>query len=252
MFHSSDDDTVPIDSGTPFSSALVLVFGDDLPVVYGSQSIALRAGNVGLDHIFNAYTDRGHNVHEETSSALYADIIPKISDSFFVHLLKPIDHVIMGDSLVCAINDTIIYNTLPNEAFYYDWTIVGGSIIDLDVMSHEVTVSWDLSSSSHKLFLTPYSCNGARGESDSLTISLVPIGQVNNWLGTDGSWLDDQFWSQNHIPLRCESVVFDDQSALINVILPQDMNVFIHSLFVGRNVDFKLLANSELHLLNGQ
>jgi alpha/beta superfamily hydrolase len=79
MFHSEDDGTVPYDTGEPFEDLLWLVIGSDLPEVYGSQRISLRADTIELPYEFYSYTNRGHGVHEETSNTLYSDIIPGIS-----------------------------------------------------------------------------------------------------------------------------------------------------------------------------
>lgn len=59
LFHSTDDETVPYESGEPFSNLLWLVVGSDLPVVYGSNPISVQATSVGLAHDFHSYTNRG-------------------------------------------------------------------------------------------------------------------------------------------------------------------------------------------------
>lgn len=82
MFHSTDDGTVPYNSGQPFGNVSGLIIGFDLPVVYGSLPMKQRADIIQLQNKFNSYTNRGHSVHEATSMSLYSDIVPEISNWF--------------------------------------------------------------------------------------------------------------------------------------------------------------------------
>lgn len=109
MFHSSDDGTVPYNSGQPFSDLSWAVVGFDLPIVYGSNQMNIRANTLGMNKQFYPYTTRGHSVHENGSTALYTNIVPDISDFFFVQLLKPVTHTITGALSVCASNPTRTY-----------------------------------------------------------------------------------------------------------------------------------------------
>jgi hypothetical protein len=82
LFHSEDDGTVPYDTGEPFEDIALLVLGSDLPEVYGSYRISLRADTIELPYEFYTYSNRGHGVHEETDTSLYSDIIPGIAEWF--------------------------------------------------------------------------------------------------------------------------------------------------------------------------
>lgn len=250
MFHSQDDDTVPYHSGQPFSSLLWLVVGSDLPDVYGSEAIAERGDVVGLEYQFNSYTNRGHSVHEETESTLYADIIPKISDSFYVHFLAPIFHPIQGDSITCDDQLTKDYFTLAGEAYYYDWEVSGGSILNNDIFSSSITVIWDPGASFHQVKLTPYSIHGARGESDSLRVNIYP-GSQNNWVVKNGVWDDLSHWSLSHLPGVCEDVVFPDQDEWIKVDIDDGEQHRFRSIQVGDKVWIEQYPGSSIEVPTG-
>ncbi|MEZ5049160.1 MAG: alpha/beta hydrolase [Saprospiraceae bacterium] len=250
MFHSEDDDTVPYNSGQPFSYISWAIIGFELPDVYGSAEIADQGDLVGLEYQFNSYTDRGHAVHEETSSTLYPDIIPKISDSFYYEFLKPVTHPIFGKADVCLDDLTQEYNTLDDSAMYYDWSISGGVINNLDIMSHSVNVTWDSQATVHQLKLTPYSCQAARGDETILEIALHTH-NTNTWISGNGNWEDDSNWSLGHSPLPCEDVVFPNQSGNIIVSMSDGTSDVVRSVFVGQNVQFNLLENANLYIATG-
>ncbi len=251
MFHSEDDGTVPYDSGEPFSDITWLIIGDDLPVVYGSQAIADEADIVGLDYIFNSYSDRGHSVHEETDSELYDDIIPGISDSFYYQLLKPIAHPILGAKTVCSEDlQNHIYKTIEGEAKYYDWEVIGGSIVNSNTLSNQVFVNWDIGAAEHKIYLTPYSCTAARGDKDSLIIQIKDSG-INFWQAGNGVWNDPASWSLGHIPLACEDVVFQDETTSEDVFVPASENAVARSIYLGENVNLFINQESSLTLETG-
>lgn len=86
-FHSSNDNTVPYNSGEPFS-AISWLPGFNLPTVYGSNQMNNRANSVNASHAFYSYTNRGHNVHYNGSN-LYSDITPNGSLYFYNNFLKP-------------------------------------------------------------------------------------------------------------------------------------------------------------------
>src|SRR5690606_32506788 len=102
-FHSTDDETVPYESGEPFSNLLWLVVGADLPVVYGSHPISVQADAVGLLNDLSTYSNRGHGVHENGSNSLHADIVPGISQWFYQHLLRPDPVSIEGNQVICNV-----------------------------------------------------------------------------------------------------------------------------------------------------
>lgn len=250
MFHSEDDPTVPYHSGQPFSSYLWLVIGSDLPDVYGSEAIAEKGDDVGLEYQFNSYEERGHNVHEESEVALYSDIIPKISDSFFVKLLKPIDHLIFGNSIVC--DDALLqtYSTIENEAKYYEWVAIGGTIINENILNDNVTVLWDENSNEHKLFLTPYSKTAARGLKTFIEIKLNSA-SINIWNGGNGVWTNPSKWSNGHVPLICEDVLFPNEVIPIDIFIPSGHEAKIRSLVLGENVHLIQNPDSKMSLTTG-
>jgi acetyl esterase/lipase len=250
MFHSQDDDTVPIYSGQPFSSLLWLVVGSDLPDVYGSEAIAERGDAVGLEYQFHTYTNRGHSVHEETESSLYADIIPKISDSFYVHFLTPVFHPIVGDTLIC--DDQLIknYYALAGEAYYYDWEVIGGNIVNNNIYLPSIKVIWDPEETNHQVKMTPYSIHGARGETDSLAISIHP-GEQNYWMTKNGNWNEVFNWSLLHLPGVCEDVIFPDQEEWIKVDI-NDANLYrMRSILLGEKVWIEQYPGTSIELPTG-
>jgi hypothetical protein len=249
MFHSEDDDTVPYHSGQPFSSLLWLVVGSDLPDVYGSQAIAERGDEVGLNYQFNSYSIRGHSVHEETESSLYQDIIPKISDSFYVHFLTPPLHEINGDTIVCDDQINKDYHSI-SEAYYYDWELLGGTFIDMNIFSSSVSVSWDPVATEHILMLTPYSIHGAKGKTDSLHVN-VYAGGDNTWTGQSGSWMDISKWSLGHMPQVCEDVFFNDQPLPVLVDLNTGDLQRFRSITIGKNTNIFQQLGARIKMVTG-
>ncbi len=73
LFHSSDDDQVPFDSGVPYSAG-----STQLEKVYGSGAIAEEAELLGVDVILNSFTDRGHDVHTPDGTEIYPDVISEM------------------------------------------------------------------------------------------------------------------------------------------------------------------------------
>lgn len=250
MFHSTDDGTVPYHSGQPFSTLLWLVIGSDLPDVYGSGAIAERADELALPYRFNSYTNRGHSVHENGQSDLHLDIIPGISDSFYVHFLKPIFHPIIGDSVVCSDQLQKDYSTLSLEAKYYDWSVSGGTIINNDIFSNQITVDWDATASVHVIRLTPYSIHGARGIPDSLVISMN-TSAINTWTIGNGSWNEASNWSLGHSPLVCEDVVFENVAPGIQVVIDPGPEIGFRSMEIGLGVEVIQSVNASILMQTG-
>lgn len=246
LFHSTDDDTVPYESGEPFSDLLWLVVGADLPVVHGSHPISVQATNVGLQHELNTYTNRGHGVHENGSNALHSDIVPKISDGFYLNLLRPAPLFISGDTIIC--NDQLQqkYKTRQDSAAYYDWTVIGGSFVQHSPFSSEVVVLWSENAPVKSLTVTPYSYHRARGITASVTVEVLPR-IVNTWTGGSGFWTTTSNWSTGISPDVCHNVIFPDLTDLNQTItLDSSAWVNISKLFLGQNQN--LILHSPLRL----
>jgi len=177
-FHSSDDNTVPYNSGEPFSSISWLP-GFNLPMVYGSNLLNTRAGVVSANHTFYSYTNRGHNVHY-SGSTVYSDIAPRGSQFFYDNRLKPNTVVINGSTTVCATCPAQTYSA-TNAAYYYDWQVVGGTFVNRDPYSNTVSVQWSSTATAKKLTVTPYSRQLARGNATSIdiTTNIAPIAKNN-------------------------------------------------------------------------
>jgi acetyl esterase/lipase len=169
-FHSSDDGTVPYNSGEPFSS-LSWLPGFNLPTVYGGNQMNTRAGAVSAPRTFYPYTNRGHGVHYNGSS-LYSDIAPRGGDFFYNTRLKPADlPLILGNSSICSNCLTQTYS-VANTAFYYDWQIVGGTFVNRNPRSNQVTVAWSATATTRSITVTPYSRQLARGFTVGLGVNV--------------------------------------------------------------------------------
>jgi len=247
MFHSTDDGTVPYDSGDPFSSILWLVVGSDLPVVYGSLPISEQADVVGLPYDFFSYTNRGHDVHEASSSSLYSDIMPGISDWFFEEELKPFYSALEGDSIVCS-NELIKNYELGNgEGVYFDWDVVGGTITNPSNFSNQATVSWNQAASNHSISVIPYNQMDAKGDELSLSIALHPHDQ-NVFLHADPNWSDPLNWTLSHPPIVCEDVTISNSTLPFDIILSNQTE--INSLSVDSEMHIILNASLSIHQKN--
>jgi len=165
-FHSTNDNTVPYATGTPFS-LLNWIPGINLPLVYGSSVMSERANTVGAENEFFSYTNRGHNVHANGSS-LYPDIAPSGAQFFVNQFLGPDATTIQGDASYCVSCDPITYTATNSNAYYYDWQITGGEFLDRDPFSNQVTIQWDTNATNRNLTVTPYSNYLARGTSYNL------------------------------------------------------------------------------------
>ncbi len=229
MFHSTDDDTVPYNSGEPFSGVLWLVVGDDLPTVYGSNEIAMRADEVGLPYDFFSYTNRGHGVHENGSSALYSDIIPGISDWFFDEELKPKEDILLGASVVCNSWLDKGYHLNEGNGIYYDWQIVGGVFNSQSTSDTEAEVTWLENNPEYQISVTPYSNLDAKGDEIVIDIDLQS-NATNAFLNLTDDWNDNNNWELLHPPLACEDVVF---SGVNDVVISSPVEV--NSLVIGEN-----------------
>lgn len=248
MFHSTDDGTVPYDSGEPFGNISFLVIGSDLPEVHGSNPMSARANALGIPYEFNSYTNRGHGVHEDGTSALYNDIVPGISNWFYNQLLKPPAHQISGAISICDQELTQEYTTVAGQAEYYDWEIEGGIFDVMDNASNSVTVTWDASAATHKISLTPYSCNGAPGDKEEISVS---IGSefTNTWIpSSSGSWLSPSNWSLGRIPNICDHVIIPDKGSAISVDFSSATTSSIRTLTVENNSSLMLSASGTIEV----
>lgn len=243
MFHSQDDDTVPFDSGEPFGSVSGFIVGFDLPTVYGSLPMSQRADIINLPDAFYSYTSRGHNVHEQNSTTLYTDIIPGISNWFNDQLLKPIVHPINGKVYVCSSSNVSEYSTIQNEAAYYHWEVIGGTILNPNTNVSSISVQWNTSAPVYEIRLTPYSKWDSKGSTTVKSVTVAPS-FVNTWNTSTGVWTDTNKWSLNQIPESCHHVVFTDQSTATLVTVPNIVSE-IKSLNLGVNVTLQVspLAN---------
>lgn len=247
LFHSSDDDTVPYNSGQPFGSVSGWIVGFDLPICYGSNLMSQRATTINLPKQFYPYTNRGHNVHEETASTLYSNIVPNISQWFFDKLLKPIDHAVTGKTSVCTGDLVQTYHTIPGQAKYYLWEVTGGQFISMNPSSNQVTVSWNASAPVHTLKLTPYSIWDGKGNTTTKNINVASSFQ-NSWLVQNGNWNNDQNWSLIQVPDYCHNVVIGPASNPRIIDIPANLTYAIKSLNLGSNATLNLNQNSQLFI----
>jgi acetyl esterase/lipase len=257
-FHSSDDKTVPYNSGEPFSG-LNWLPGFNLPTVYGSNQMNIRAGIVGANRTFYSYNNRGHKVHFNGSS-LYSDISSSGSQFFYDNRLKPSPVTITGSVSVCATCPPVSYSA-SNTAYYYDWQVVGGTFTTRDPYSNSVTVQWDATATTKQLTVTPYSRQLARGTLASLTITtnLLPIATNNlsSLSNFDNIDLNDYFTdpegqaltykitsSSNEIAKVADNTVYNN-ILTVNRLTNEDANITIE-ITDGSNciLTEKLLLNS--------
>ncbi len=244
MFHSEDDDTVPYDSGQPFSNLLSLVPGADLPIVYGSEPISIRADLIGLANGFHSYTNRGHGVHEDSNNTLYADIIPGITDWFYEQELKPIGDEITGNMTVCSSSLTETY-TYVGEGYYYDWSVLGGTLSVSSPYSKEVEVIWNASAPNHVISVVPYSIQDAKGDAVVSTIQ-IQSSQDITYLGVDVDWQSVANWSLGHIPLQCEDVYISAISG--SGMLQINTTETINRLIISNTGGLEVLPNANLSI----
>ncbi|MDF1696450.1 MAG: alpha/beta hydrolase [Saprospiraceae bacterium] len=240
MFHSTDDGTVPYDSGQPFSSILWLVIGSDLPDVYGSLPISTQADQLGLSYDFSSYTNRGHDVHESSSSSLYTDIMPGISDWFFDEELKPIYDGITGNPIVCDNELIKSYSLDGGDGIYFDWQVEGGIVLSPSVFSNKVLIDWSPTAENHSIAVTPFNQMDAKGATYNLNIDIQGY-DVNQFLFTSNEWSDSSNWILNHPPTACEDVFIAEVVAPTDIFISDQTE--INSLELGSNTT--LINNSD-------
>ncbi|GLR16813.1 alpha/beta hydrolase [Portibacter lacus] len=249
MFHSSDDGTVPYGTGKPFSDLASIIIGEDFPVVHGSSIIAKRCDTLGLEYEFNAYTNRGHSVHENGSVALHSDIIPKISNWLYTKYLKPEDVSLEGYADICP-DDLFQSYSLSNSAIkYFDWQITDGTIVNGSTTDASITVEWNPEGSNHKVELVPYTENGSEGDKQTFSVA-IHDGSMNQWIGNGGEWGDANNWSNGYIPLPCEHVVFEEKNTVTEINLPPNVSVSLLSLMLGNNIILNIPEGTSLKVSN--
>jgi acetyl esterase/lipase len=166
LFHSSDDGTVPYNSGEPFSS-LNWLPGFNLPDVYGGNAINNRANQVGMTREFFPYTNRGHNVHF-TNNNLYSDIAPKAALFLYNKFLAPGVARISGNMIICGKGSVETYS-LEDFSAYTEWEVKGGKILNQD--NNAITVAWNNDNDIKEIEVTNYSGVLAKGEKQYFSIS---------------------------------------------------------------------------------
>lgn len=77
LFHSSDDNTVPFNSGVPNGGS------GNLTTVYGGNAVNNEAVSKGAETTLFSYSNRGHSVHTQGGSNIYTDIVPRMTDFLF-------------------------------------------------------------------------------------------------------------------------------------------------------------------------
>ncbi len=172
-FHSSDDGTIPYNSGEPFSS-LNWLPGFNLPDVFGGNAMNTRANAVVAPHILYTYT-RDHGVHFDGTN-IYADIPVRGGQFSYDYRLKPAIHAFTGiNSVICDQNLTQTYtidnalNISGNSDFYYDWSITNGTINTPSSPTaysatarqylRTISVTWNATGGARSLSVTAYQRN---------------------------------------------------------------------------------------------
>jgi alpha/beta superfamily hydrolase len=246
MFHSTDDGTVPFNSGRPFSNLSPFIFGFDLPTVFGSNIMHRRAGNLSLPDTFKSYTNRGHGVHELGTTALHPDIVPTISSWFNDQLLKPVQHHLTGKKYLCNSENMATYSTESNLAAYYDWSVTGGTIISGNSNSTEITILWDTLAPQHQIQLTPYSIWESTGDEVILDVE-ISNALDNTWISTSGLWNDPSSWTLHTVPQSCHNVIIPDQGNPIQINY-NGPTTEIQSLILGENTTVNVPTGTILRI----
>lgn len=252
LFHSTDDATVPFDQGEPFGNVTTLVFGSDLPVVYGSASIADRCDSVSVDYLYNEYTSRGHDVHDSITTSLYSDIIPLISNFFHSRYLIPEPIIWESDSVACDTSALYTYEVATLDGIYWDWDVDGGTLVSVDSTSTVAVVRWILPASNHAVSATPYNALLARGAASAHSV-LVDTPSSATWIGPEQQWDLPSVWTTGKVPQACTHVVLPDQGAPTSITIEASLpaiNQQILSLLAGNGVILTLEPGAALRIAN--
>ncbi len=242
MFHSSNDNTVPIGIGEPFSTYTPFIAGDDLPTVYGSDEIKKRCDTINQVYQYSRYTNRGHGVHENGTSSLHADIMPTIGQWLYSKYLQPADVAIVGSSEVCEGQLFANYSVSTPINHHLFWEIVGGTI--LSSSNNEAQVTWDANAGTHKLSARLISPHRAFGNKSNMEVAVISA-ETNTWIGP-GNWSDVNAWSQGRTPLSCDSIIIPNQINPLEVTIPEFQNIELKSMDLGENVFLIIPGSSTL------
>jgi hypothetical protein len=161
-------------------------------------------------------------------------------------LLKPAPHTITGKTLVCNSTPTQTYSTQSGLARYYHWEVTGGTLVNYNPLSPTVTVIWDTQATVRNIKLTPYSKWDAKGDTVLLTVEMSAAFQ-NQWSAGTGLWNVATNWTMGVLPESCHHVIIPNQSAPIEVTIPQGNIFYIKSISVGNNV--KLIIKNPASLV---
>jgi para-nitrobenzyl esterase len=105
--HGNNDNTVP------YGSAVIYLLGSyPLLVVDGSETIAARADNVGIENCFRTYYNQDHVPEVGTSANNIAQY-----DTTIVYMRNFLEHYTCGSPAVCAYNGPIASIALGMEDF---------------------------------------------------------------------------------------------------------------------------------------
>jgi poly(3-hydroxybutyrate) depolymerase len=213
FFHSSDDNTVPYNSGEPFST-LSWLPGFNLPIVYGGNALTNRATAVGAPKELNPYTNRGHNVHYDGSN-LYSDIAPKISQFLYSRFLAPGTLRIDGNTTICSTCAPETY-VLNENSTKTDWIVNGGKIIDSK--NNTITIQWDKDDTQKNIVANTYSSQLAKGENINLAIVINNAPTITKDLNVLNSYknvnLNDYFHDIEGTPITYRA--YNSKNELLN------------------------------------
>ena len=248
LFHSEDDETVPYDTGEPFGNISGFIVGSDLPDVYGSLPIDMRAAAVSLADTFHSYTSRGHGVHEAPGdTSLYTDIIPRIGDWFYEQRLKPESHPLLGRAHVCDNDLTQSYSIENGDALYFDWQVTGGTFTSQCDTCNEAEVLWSAQAIEHSIAVTPYNAFESRGDTQTVNVEIV-AGDTAIWTGGSGEWFDGTNWSTGRSPLPCDEVIVTSNENPLQISIPPGSEVHILKLTTSGMVDFTIGEDAVLQV----
>ena len=246
LFHSSDDPTVNIGYEVPFKE--YEDFGLKLPKTHGSDLIEDRFQSLNIPYQYDRYSDRGHDVHENGTTALRTDILPKISSWLMDNHLQPTTIPFTGGFEVCSSQPTAIYFAQNSGMWFHRWSVVGGNILS-GQGSTQVEILWDTLAPVHRLRYTPISYNHATGDSLEMQI-LVSHTFSNTWASsTSGLWEDSENWSRGRIPLACDQVFFDaNLTSPLSITIGENQQVFVESINLSEDHQLIISSGSTLHL----
>ena len=242
-FHSTEDSTVPYNTGAPFSFISGLVLGFDLPDVYGTLPIHTRAESLGMTHDSLIYNNLDHSPHlTENELALNPDVLPNISSFFYENSLKPENATIIGEALVCN-NDLLqTYSASGDGLKYYEWNAIGGTVMNTMNQSSMSIIEWDPLEPTHKVQVTPYSALGAKGNTTEYEVNIT-TGELIQWNVNGGDWMDASNWIGMKIPSSCDDVEITSVTP-ITVSIPNHQIIQVKSLTLDGSINLSIPSNT--------